>query len=62
MAKLRIKGLFKKLDRFGYEVEMHFKGSSTFKTLFGAMVSLIVYALILINAANIAIDFFDNGN
>lgn len=62
MAKFRIERFFKKLDRFGYEVEMHFEGSSSFKTIFGALVSLIVYILILINALNITADFFNNGN
>lgn len=51
-----------KLDRFGYEVEMHYKGSSTHRTLFGALVSVMTYTLIIINAASICGDFFNNEN
>ena len=62
MAPVSFTSLFKKLDRFGYEVEMHFEGSSQFRTLFGASITLFVYVLILINALNIVSDFVNHAN
>ncbi len=41
---------------------MHFEGSSQFRTLFGASVTLVVYILILINTLNILSDFLNNEN
>ncbi len=41
---------------------MHFEGSSQFRTLFGAFITLIVYVLILINALNIVTDFVNQDN
>ena len=51
-----------KLDRFGYEVEMHYQGSSTYRTLIGAIVTVCSYSLILINSLSIFGDFISNGN
>lgn len=51
-----------KLDKFGYEVEMHYQGNSVYKTLFGSLVSVLTYVLILINALGICSDFINNDN
>ena len=49
-----------KLDKFGYEVEMHYQGNSVYKTLFGTLVSVLTYVLILINALSVFSDFISN--
>ena len=49
-------------DRFGYEVEMHYQGSSSFKTYFGAVISCIFYVLIFVNSLNLLDDYFNSGN
>ena len=49
-------------DRFGYEVEMHYQGSSSFKTYFGAVISCIFYVLICVNSLNLLDDYFNSGN
>ena len=41
---------------------MNFEGSSQFKTLLGASITLLVYVLILINALNIVSDFVNQAN
>ena len=49
-----------KLDKFGYEVEMHYQGNSIYKTMFGTLVSVLTYVLILINALGVFSDFINN--
>lgn len=49
-------------DRFGYEVEMHYRGSSSFKTYFGALISCLFYILVLFNSLNLANDYLNSGN
>ena len=64
MVKVRksISGVFKKLDRFGYTIEMHYKGESAFTTCFGGFASLFIYVLIIINSINVMSDFINNEN
>ena len=50
------------LDRFGYRMELHYKGKPTFTTGFGGCVTLLVYVLIAINTINICEDFLNNDN
>ena len=49
-------------DRFGYEVEMHYQGSSSFKTYFGAVISCIFYILVFSNSINLVFDYLNSGN
>ena len=51
-----------KLDRFGYEVEMHYKGSPMYRTYFGSLITVLTYTLILINSLSIFSDFITNEN
>ena len=51
-----------KLDRFGYEVEMHYNGSSMYRTYFGSFITVLTYTLILINSLSIFGDFITNEN
>lgn len=50
------------LDKFGYQMEMHYQGTSVYRTLFGSLVSTLTYILILINALSISRDFISNEN
>ena len=50
------------LDRFGYKVEMHYKGSSMYRTYFGSFITVLTYTLILINSLSIFGDFITNEN
>ena len=52
----------RKLDMFGYAVEMHYKGSSVYQTLFGSVITIMTYTLILVNALSIGGDFISNKN
>ena len=52
----------KRLDRFGKSPELHFEGQSSFQTVFGAIVTILVYSLILVNTLNIVMDFINNDN
>ena len=54
--------LLLKTDRFGYEVEMHYQGSSSFKTYFGAIITCIFYIMVLVNSLNLLTDYFNSGN
>ena len=54
--------VFKRIDRFGHRLDMHFDGRTSFQTVFGAFITVIVYTLILINTLNIGMDFINNGN
>ena len=38
---------------------MHYKGSATYQTRLGALISLITQALIIINLISLSVDFFD---
>ena len=49
-------------DRFGYDVEMNYQGSSSFKTYFGAVITCIFYTLVLFNSLNLLTDYFNSGN
>ena len=54
--------VFKRIDRFGHRIDMHFDGRTSYQTVFGAFITVIVYTLILINTLNIGLDFINNGN
>ena len=51
-----------RLDKFGYSVGVHYQGSSQYKTLFGSLISVLTYVLIIINALGILSDFINNDN
>ncbi len=57
MAPVTFASLIKNLDIFGHKIEMHFEGSSQYKTIFGACVTLFVYVLVIINTMNIVSDY-----
>ena len=48
------------MDRFGHLMQMHYEGESTFNTVYGAIITIAVYALILVNTLNIGTDFIRN--
>ena len=50
------------LDRFGYKVEMHYKGKPVYRTLLVSLVTVATYTLVLINALSIAGDYVTNAN
>ena len=52
----------RRFDRFGYEIEMHFNGSNSYKTMWGACVTIVLYTLIVINFFSVASDFVYNKN
>ena len=62
MAKSSFLKSLLSLDKFGYQMEMHYQGASVYKTLFGSLVSVLTYILILINALSISSDFISNDN
>ena len=47
----------KGLDIYGYSVGVHYRGDSSFKTVFGAMISLFSFILIIMNTVKLARDF-----
>lgn len=52
----------RQVDSFGYRVEMHYKGNAMYQTLVGALVTVTVYVLILINSLSIFSAFVNNEN
>ena len=54
--------LLQQIDRFGHKVSLHYQGDSDFKTVFGALVTVMVYTLIMINAVTICLDYVNNDN
>ena len=62
MARSNFLAHLLKLDRFGYEVEMHYQGGSVYNTLFGALISVVAYSLILVNAVSVFGDYINNEN
>lgn len=64
MAKMltKISESLLSLDRFGYKVEMHYKGKPVYRTLLGSLVTVATYTLVLINALSIAGDYVTNAN
>jgi hypothetical protein len=42
----RALGLFKSIDIFGHKVQLNFNGENTFKTIFGACVTLVIYTIL----------------
>ena len=53
---------FKQIDRFGQQIEIHYKGKTSYQTICGAIATLFVYSLILVNTINISLDFINNDN
>ena len=49
-------------DRFGHKPELHYAGSTKFRTALGGCASVILYVLVLINAFNIVSDFINDEN
>ena len=47
-------------DRYGHQVGVHFKGSGTYNTKLGAIMTLATYTLVLINMVSLLIAFFDS--
>ena len=62
MKQVLFGNLVRSVDRFGYQVEMHFEGQAQYKTVFGGVVTLVIYVMITINAFNICTDFVLNDN
>lgn len=48
-----------RFDAFGHPIAVHYDGEDRYKTRFGAVVSLVVLALIIFNLANLASVFMD---
>ena len=62
MARSSLTKYLLKLDRFGHRMEMHYQGSATYQTLFGSLVTVLTYVLILINLVTIFSAFINNDN
>ena len=48
------------LDRYGHQVGVHFKGSGTYNTKLGAIMTLATYTLVLFNMVSLIIAFADS--
>ena len=42
-------GFLTALDIYGHPIGLHYKGDSTYKTRLGSLVTLLTYALLLVN-------------
>ena len=49
----------KKLDIYGHEVSMNYRGDEAYRTKFGGFFSLVTFVLIIINVTKLAINFID---
>ena len=58
----RLGKLFTGLDMYGHKIGVNYEGSDHFRTKLGAVVTLITYVLILINALNIGTQFVNDDN
>ena len=50
---------FVDLDMFGHVIGVHYRGRDAYKTCLGATVSLVTYALMIINIVSLSIAFND---
>ena len=55
----RLSERFQALDIFGHPIGVNYKGNSTFQTKLGALFTLAVYSLIIINLVTLSTDFMD---
>ena len=55
--QMMFRNFIKSLDIYGHVVGVHYRGDSSFKTGFGAVLSLISFTLIIINTTGLASSF-----
>ena len=60
MVFVTLCGLLVRLDIFGHNVGVHYKGEDAYKTKFGGLLTLVTYVLVIIQTLNLFTDFFDN--
>ena len=53
-------GLASRLDFYGHSVGVHYRGSGTYKTKFGALCSLLTVVLVLMNTVDVFDKFIYN--
>ena len=62
MKESFIEKYFVRWDIFGHKIGVHYKGKDTYQTRLGALFTLAVYSLMLVNLFQLMTAFLDGSN